>query len=853
MELHFPLTWFSGAMAEVSEEEYGEEGEPKLKYERLGNQVTEILKEDAASCMVVHDKFLALGTHFGKVVILDMDGNRAYEFSSHMVTVNQISLDEGAEFMASCSDDGKVFIHGLYTIEHDTSCFFDSPIKAVALHPQFGKNQAKQFVTGSDKLLLCERAWLGRQKMLTLHQGEGTISTIKWRTDLIAWANSKGVMMYDMTQRRRITTVVRDSTDLREEMYPCSLCWSDDLTLLIGWAHSVKVCIVKERARSEARDLPGRYVEIVAAFQMDFFISGLAPLGQHLVVLSYISETDQKVHGKGVASRPQLRILHPLDDDYEELSCDALSIRGYQNYRCRDYHLAAHPGGELMYYIVSPRDVVVAKERDQDDHVAWLLHTKQYEAALLAVELSQKTLKRHNMLEVGQSYIIHLINKGDFDLAARTCQKVLGKNTELWENEVYRFKEIGQLKVISRYIPQSGKCLRPAIYEMILSEFLNTDVEGFAQLVHNWPGNLYNNQVVVRAVIGRLNRCPDQPTLLHTLAELYTYDQRYDKALDIYLKLRHPDVFDLIGRHSLFNAIQDKILLLMEFDPQRAAKMLLENEDKVPINKVVKDLESEPRLMHEYLHRLFQTDPHKGTQYHELQIGLYAEFDRPNLLPFLRHSIHCPLQKALEVCQQRNFVEETIFLLSRMGDSRQALKMITRELNNVDKAIDFAKEQDDPELWDDLINYAITKPLFVTGLLNNIGTHIDPKILIRRIPEGMKIPQLRDSLVKILQDYNLQISLREGCEKILVADCVGLMKKLQRAQRRGVRVDDDQLCETCELPILPEDVNRGVDVIVFFCNHVFHKECLRMSNTSCSICSGRRRGPGTRAVGVKTS
>ena len=46
-----------------------------------------------------------------------------------------------------------------------------------------------------------------------------------------------------------------------------------------------------------------------------------------------------QVHGKGVASRPQLRILHPLDDDYEDLSCDALSIRGYQNYRCRDYHL----------------------------------------------------------------------------------------------------------------------------------------------------------------------------------------------------------------------------------------------------------------------------------------------------------------------------------------------------------------------------------------------------------------------------------------------------------------------------------------------------------------------------------
>lgn len=46
---------------------------------------------------------------------------------------------------------------------------------------------------------------------------------------------------------------------------------------------------------------------------------------------------------------------------------------------------------------------------------------------------------------------------------------------------------------------------------------------------------------------------------------------------------------------------------------------------------------------------------------------------------------------------------------------------------------------------------------FITGLLNNIGTHVDPILLIHRIKEGMEIPNLRDSLVKILQDYNLQV------------------------------------------------------------------------------------------------
>ncbi len=36
--------------------------------------------------------------------------------------------------------------------------------------------------------------------------------------------------------------------------------------------------------------------------------------------------------------------------------------------------------------------------------------------------------------------------------------------------------------------------------------------------------------------------------------------------------------------------------------------------------------------------------------------------------------------------------------------------MIMEELADVDKAIEFAKEQDDRELWDDLISYSIDKP-----------------------------------------------------------------------------------------------------------------------------------------------
>ena len=53
--------------------------------------------------------------------------------------------------------------------------------------------------------------------------------------------------------------------------------------------------------------------------------------------------------------------------------------------------------------------------------------------------------------------------------------------------------------------------------------------------------------------------------------------------------------------------------------------------------------------------------------------------------------------------------------------------------------------------------YNLLFSVFIKVLLHNIGTHVDPIILIDKIKEGMKIEGLRDSLVKILQDYHLQV------------------------------------------------------------------------------------------------
>ena len=49
----------------------------------------------------------------------------------------------------------------------------------------------------------------------------------------------------------------------------------------------------------------------------------------------------------------------------------------------------------------------------------------------------------------------------------------------------------------------------------------------------------------------------------------------------------------------------------------------------------------------------------------------------------------------------------------------------------------------------------------------------------------MEIPGLKGALIKILHDFNLQVSLLEGCQTILNGDCADLVHNLHRNQTSG--------------------------------------------------------------------
>lgn len=48
---------------------------------------------------------------------------------------------------------------------------------------------------------------------------------------------------------------------------------------------------------------------------------------------------------------------------------------------------------------------------------------------------------------------------------------------------------------------------------------------------------------------------------------------------------------------------------------------------------------------------------------------------------------------------------------------------------------------------------------FIRGLLENVGPEVDPIRLIRRIKNGLDIPGLKPAIIKILQDFNIQVRI----------------------------------------------------------------------------------------------
>ena len=545
--------------------------------------------------------------------------------------------------------DGLVHIQSISfstSVQNSENYTFDfkRPMRTVALEPNFARKSTRAFVCGglAGILTLKEKGWLGGHSKETVLQypngastaEEGPIWLTRWHGRFIAWANDRGIKIYDTQTQSRIALIDRDEGSPRGEMVRCFLEWQDN-ELVIGWGEFVKIIRIRERQR-----IPGEttnsenslLVEITQVLKMDGMIAGIVPYSSSMTETqrhSIISQTDalsgKVAHSprsflllthasvlsdetrRPTSSRPELRIVSRAG---EEESSDMIGVSGFERWGCVDYSLArldaSTPDREVQSYIVlAPLDLILVRPRDPQDHVDWLVEHKQWEEAMTALEELEEegSSTAHS---VRQQYITHLMSIGDFASAASLLPKLCTSDPKLWENYIFVFTQHQQLNLIIPYIPTSNPQLESMVYELVLAHFLSHDPEALLKTIKEWPKVIYDVEAVIVAVRGEIEGKSkveqDLTVLMECLAELcvrvacfrlssiekrYTLNRQPGKALPYFLRLKREGVFDLIRENNLQTDVKDKdmVLGLVEFDwelmrSRRKSNMTMTAEDE---------------------------------------------------------------------------------------------------------------------------------------------------------------------------------------------------------------------------------------------------------------------------------
>ena len=461
---------------------------------------------------------------------------------------------------------------------------------------------------------------------------------------------------------------------------------------------------------------------------------------------------------------------------------------------------------------------------------------------------------------IGDKWLQQLIDRDEWVKAGDIAGQVLS-STARWEHWIWVFAHAHKYDEIAYRIPTQQ--LRPplpsTIYEVFIGHYISKDRMALKEMLARWSSDLYDVGSVIDALQSRLRAGGiredstedgepgrDWRILTDSLAKLYLANGRQRDALHCYIKLQDVDAtMGLISEYHLLDAVSDDIsgLILLRVPKalQKSAPMseleqltlepirLLVDEAQAGIVRpemVVSQLKSKPAML-PYLYLYFRAlwhghaeSPRAHTQnqpvsvphlaategkslvsdHADLAVSLFAEYDRPLLMAFFKTSQSYTLSTASNICEKRQYIPELVYLLSKQGSTKKALFIIIENLGDVSQAISFAKEQDDPELWNDLLDYSMNKPSFIRALLEEVGTSIDPIKLVRRIPEGLEIEGLKHSLARMVREYELQHSVSEGVARVLRGEVARGMERRRTGQRKGLKF---------EIHVGPRPASRG--------------------------------------------
>jgi hypothetical protein len=315
-----------------------------------------------------------------------------------------------------------------------------------------------------------------------------------------------------------------------------------------------------------------------------------------------------------------------------------------------------------------------------------------------------------------------LVTAGDWKQAGKVAGRVLGTSAR-WEHWVWKFAQSNHFNEIASHIPkkQMDPPLPSLVYEVVLGHYIIHDRIRFKHLLEDWDPELFDISSVIEAIKSKLSagdvteesvegneQARDWRILQDALAKLYLAGGHPRDALRCYIRLQNADsAMTLIRDFHLMDAVRDDIpgfILLRVSKEQLESAPLSELEEAsleainvlveegcrgtVPAAEVVEQLQKhedrdrfKPFLFF-YLRNLWRPETHERTastakervaadrlaadgkivaeDFTDLIVELFAEYDRPLLMDYLKKSQILDLGKATAICEERQYIPELV-------------------------------------------------------------------------------------------------------------------------------------------------------------------------------------------------
>lgn len=781
----------------------------------------------------------------GLVYVLDYEGHQIQRFpreKGHTKAVTDLCFDAAAEALASCSADGTVLVRSLYSEETYTFGSSKSPshgtsLTSIAIDPRWSIRKSKEVIYGTQEgtVVLASKGWLGPNETV-LFKGQGPVWFVRRKGNFLAWSSPTGVRVYDTSNHTRIGKVAFEAVDVREgENPPILLEWGSNErpTLLLGFGTTVKVCTILPSNSMYKLDVRSTFSVEQGARILGFTSRNGPGVLDHFDHLLLVSDQKGLTTVRGYKDTGQELFSDRLPEENVKLLLPAegssttfVRSTAYIDPLCSDGSISEQTEStydDRLLYIYGPQGIVVVQTRSTLDRVQWLQDRCRFDEALeVAKDLEESNEK---ILQVGEAYLKQLFEAKDYVAAAQVAPRVLGSEAVPWERWVFLFGQAGMLHLLAPALPISSPTLAPATYDLAASACLTTTgptptdgvwLRELQDIARRWPPGVYDAKGLLSKIKARLagtsasssssdSASSRRTALLSVAALLYAALGEHEEALKALVQAgRQPSVsaivdldpFEYVITHGLIGIAVSMVGELMELDARRTLTLLIDAAEDVDVARVVSGLQHNPDWGHhlyDFLDASWRRDPSSVASFADLYILLCANYEPSRLHYLLTVDTSYHLDAALKACRAHGLINESVYVLGRMGSWEEALRLVVTTLRDVKSAVDLLQEQNDQsrvELWDLLLGLVSQQAdSKLTGSLLDYadGVAVDPVQVINSIPDGMVIERLRDRIVRLIVEIDGSREIRRGCAAALRSDCLELLDALLTTLKRGLR------------------------------------------------------------------